>query len=177
MYILHHSDIIANMAKLSQNAVSEKTYRLHIVLDNIRSAFNVGSIFRTADATACAKIYICGMSPTPENPKLAKTALGATETVPYEYFSSTLDALKKIKAQAIPVYAVELTDSSEHFQKVAYPNPVALVLGHERLGVNQLVLDQCDKNIYIPMGGMKESLNVATTAGIVMFEAIREDKL
>lgn len=148
--------------------------RLHIVLDNIRSVFNVGSIFRTADATGCAKIYICGMSPTPDNPKMKKTALGSTDSVPYEYFTNTLEAISKIKSLQIPIYAVELSDKSEHFQKVQYPYEVALVFGHERIGVNQLVLDQCEKNIFIPMGGVKESLNVANTASILMFEAIRE---
>lgn len=152
----------------------QKQIRLHIVLDNIRSVFNVGSIFRTADATACAKIYICGMSPTPDNPKMKKTALGSTESVPFEYFTNTLEALAKLKSLKVPIYAVELTDNAEHFQQIKYPHEVALVLGHEKMGVNQLVLDQCDKSVYIPMGGVKESLNVANTASILMFEAIRD---
>jgi tRNA G18 (ribose-2'-O)-methylase SpoU len=147
--------------------------RLHIVLDNIRSAFNVGSIFRTADATGTAKIYLCGITPNIENPKLSKTALGALQSVPSEYYSDTQKALDEISKKGIPIYGIELTEDSEHFQKVDYPNEVALVLGHEINGVNQLVIDRCEKLIYIPMKGIKESLNVANTASILMFEALR----
>lgn len=149
--------------------------KLVLILDNIRSAFNVGSIFRTADATGCAQIYICGMTPTPDNSKLFKTALGATETVEWKYFSKTTDAVVHAKSLGFEIVGIELTDSAIHFQKSIYNNQTALVLGHERLGVNQLVLDMCDKVVMIPMNGSKESLNVATTAGIVMFEALRDN--
>ncbi|HQG57726.1 MAG TPA: RNA methyltransferase [Candidatus Dojkabacteria bacterium] len=155
---------------------NNKEIRLHIVLDNIRSVFNVGSIFRTADATGCAKIYICGMTPTPENPKMYKTALGAIETVPWEYYKTTLDAINELKERHIPIVSVELTDDAYHFQSYDYPHEVALVFGHERLGVNNLVLAQSDAKIMIPMLGIKESLNVANTASIIMFEALREEK-
>jgi tRNA G18 (ribose-2'-O)-methylase SpoU len=142
-------------------------------LDNIRSVFNVGSVFRTADATGQAKIYLCGMTATPDYLKMRKTALGATENVTWEYFHSTVDAVNSIKQNGIPVFAIELTPKAKHFQKIVYPNPVALVFGHERRGVDQRVLDLCDECIMIPMGGIKESLNVSTTAGIIMFEALR----
>lgn len=151
----------------------QKKTRLHIVLDNIRSVFNVGSIFRTADATGCAKLYLCGMTAKPDNIKMFKTALGATENVHWEYFNDTTEALEKLKKQGIKIVGVELTDKSIHFQSYKYPNEVALVFGHEKRGVTQPVLDLCDDVIMIPMGGVKESLNVATTAGIIMFEAIR----
>jgi len=147
--------------------------RLHIVLDNIRSVFNVGSIFRTADAVGGVKLYLCGMTATPDNPKMIKTALGSTESVSWEYFTKTTDALANIKKMKIDVYAVELNEKSEHFQKVKYPTPICLVFGHERKGVSELVIDMSDKIVYIPMGGIKESLNVANTAGIIMYEAIR----
>jgi tRNA G18 (ribose-2'-O)-methylase SpoU len=147
--------------------------RLHIVLDNVRSAFNVGSIFRSADAVGGAKLYLCGMTATPENIKIHKTALGAEEFVPWKHYKTTLEAVKEIKATGIPVYSVELAPNNEHFQKIKYPSPLALVFGHERNGVSQLVLDLSDKIIFIPMGGVKESLNVANSASIIMFEAIR----
>lgn len=148
-------------------------HRLHIIIDNVRSAFNVGSIFRTADATGCAKIYICGISATPDNPKVNKTALSSTLTVEWEYFYKTEEAIEKLKSQDIPVYAIEVEDNSEHFQTIKFPNPVGLILGNEIDGVKSDILKMSDKIIHIPMQGMKESLNVATAAGIIMFEAIR----
>lgn len=151
----------------------EEKIRIHIVLDNIRSAFNVGSIFRTADAIGGCKIYLCGITPSIDNPKMYKTALGATESVPSSYYPDSLKAIEELKSASIPIYSVELTDNSEHFQKVTYPNPVAIVLGHERMGVNQLILDSSDKCIYIPMNGMKESLNVAIAGSVIMYECIR----
>lgn len=151
----------------------ESPIKLHIVLDNVRSAFNVGSIFRTADAIGGVKLHLCGLTTDIDNPKLDKTALGASSSVPSTHYPDPLDAIKQLKAEGIPIYAVELTDKAEHFQKVEYPSPVALVLGHERLGVSQQILEMADKHIYIPMHGIKESLNVANTAAIIMYEAVR----
>jgi len=150
------------------------TIRLHIILDNIRSAFNVGSVFRTADAVGSAKLYLCGITATPENIKLRKTALGATETVQWQYHESTIEAVNELKAQNIPIFAIELTPQAEHFQTIIYPHEVALVFGHEKRGISQPVLDLCDLHVMIPMNGIKESLNVATTAGIIMYEAVRK---
>lgn len=151
----------------------EEKIRIHIVLDNIRSAFNVGSIFRTADAIGGCKIYLCGITSSIDNPKIYKTALGATETVPSKQYPDAMDAVREITEAGIPLYSVELTNESEHFQKITYPNPVAIVLGHERMGVNQLILDSSDKCIYIPMNGMKESLNVAIAGSVIMYECTR----
>lgn len=149
---------------------------VHIVLDNIRSAFNVGSLFRTADAIGNCQIYLCGITSDIRNPKIYKTALGATESVPSKHYPNPMDAIKELKANKVPIYAVELTDSSKHFQEVDYPEELAIVLGHERLGVNQLILDEADERIYIPMNGIKESLNVAIAGSVIMFEANRRRK-
>lgn len=143
--------------------------KIHVILDNIRSAYNVGSIFRTADATGCAKLYLCGITPKPGNIKLSKTALGATDFVPWEYYKDTTDAVKRVHGEGVDVFAVEITDSAENYKKVSYPDEVAFVLGHEVRGIDQRVLDLCNKCVMIPMLGEKESLNVATTAGIIMF--------
>lgn len=151
----------------------QQEYKFHVVLDNIRSAFNVGSIFRTSDASGSAKIYLCGITPQSDNPKLYKTALGATESIESQYFPDTLTAIKLLKSQNIPIYSVEITSNSKHFQKVNYPNELAIVFGHEIRGINQNVLDLSDETIYIPMLGEKNSLNVATAAGIIIFEALR----
>ena len=144
-----------------------------MIIDNVRSSYNVGSFFRTADATGCAMLHICGIAPYPPNLKLEKTALGTLDTVPWKYYRNTLDAVNVMKKHGIPVYAVEITSESEDYRTVTYPNPIALVLGHELMGVNDFVLDAADKIVHIPMSGTKSSLNVATAAGIMMFEAIR----
>jgi tRNA G18 (ribose-2'-O)-methylase SpoU len=151
--------------------------KIHIVLDNIRSVFNVGSIFRSADgAGSVEKIYLCGMTSPIDNPKLDKTALGATDMVPSEHYDTTLEAIEELKEQNIPIYSVELADNSVNFQDVEYPDEIAIVLGHEKSGVDDDILKLCDKIIEIPMRGMKESLNVANAASIILYEITRESK-
>jgi 23S rRNA (guanosine2251-2'-O)-methyltransferase len=150
-----------------------RTIRLHVVLDNIRSAYNVGSFFRTADGTGCAMLHICGMSPYPPNPKLEKTALGTLETVPWKYYRTTMEVVDSLKKHGIPIFAAELNQQSVDYRTITYPNPVALVFGHELHGVSDFVLDAVDKIVHIPMRGSKTSLNVATAGGILMYEAVR----
>ncbi len=148
---------------------------IHIILDNIRSAFNVGSIFRSADgAGSTKKIYLCGMTTDIDNPKLDKTALGATEMIASEHYDSTEEAIDEIKEMGIPIYAVELTEDAQHFQKIKYPSKVALLFGHEKRGVGDDILKRVDKKVYIPMRGLKESLNVANCASILLYELTRE---
>lgn len=147
---------------------------IHIVLDNIRSVFNVGSIFRSADgAGSVKKIYLCGMTSDIDNPKLEKTALGAIDMVPSEHYDTTEEALEEIREQNIPIYSVELIEDAEDFQQVHYPKKVALVFGHEKMGVGKDILEDSDKKIYVPMRGMKESLNVANCATAVLYEITR----
>ncbi|MGI5898016.1 MAG: TrmH family RNA methyltransferase [Candidatus Dojkabacteria bacterium] len=149
--------------------------KIHIVLDNIRSCFNVGSIFRSADgAGSVKKIYLCGMTTDIDNPKLEKTALGATEMVDSEHYDSTEEALEEIRSLNIPIYSVELTNDAENFQEVEYPEEVALVFGHEKTGVGEDILKKSDKKIFVPMRGFKESLNVANCATTVLYEITRE---
>jgi len=148
---------------------------IHIILDNIRSAFNVGSIFRSADgAGSVKKIYLCGMTTDVNNPKLDKTALGATEMIPSEHYDETIEAIEEIKEMGISIYAVELTEDAQHFQKIEYPSKVALLFGHEKRGVGDEILKRVDKKVYIPMRGLKESLNVANCASIILYEITRE---
>lgn len=148
---------------------------IHIVLDNLRSAFNVGSIFRSADgAGSVKKIYLCGITTDIDNPKLEKTALGAIDLIPSEHYDSTQDAIDEIKEQGLPIYAVELTKDAENFQEIKYPNNLALIFGHEKKGVNIDILSKVDGKIYVPMRGLKESLNVANCASIILYEITRE---
>jgi len=151
---------------------------IHIILDNIRSAFNVGSIFRSADgAGSTKKIYLCGITTEIDNPKLEKTALGATKMITSEHYDSTEEAIDEIKEMGIPIYAVELTEDAQHFQKIQYPNKVALLFGHEKRGVGDDILKRVDKKVYIPMRGLKESLNVANCASILLYELTRESTI
>jgi len=150
---------------------------IHLVLDNIRSVFNVGSIFRSADgAGSVKKIYLCGMTSDINNPKLEKTALGAIEMVPSDHYESTQDALEEIRRNNIPIYSVELTEDAENFQTVKYSSKIALIFGHEKMGVDENILNSSDKKIFVPMRGKKESLNVANCATTVLYEITREQK-
>lgn len=151
--------------------------KIHIVLDNIRSAFNVGSIFRTSDgAGSVEKIYLCGITADVDNPKLQKTALGALDMVPSEHYESTMDALEELKSENIPIYVVELTEDAKNFQDIEYPSELALVFGHEKRGVTEDILDIASEKIMIPMRGMKESLNVANCATAILYEITRGQK-
>jgi len=148
---------------------------IHLVLDNIRSAFNVGSIFRSADgAGSVKKIYLCGITTEISNPKLDKTALGATDMIQSEHYDTTLEAIEEIKQQGIPLYIVELDKDAKDFQKIKYPKRVALLFGHEKKGVSDDILKLSDEKIYIPMRGTKESLNVANCASIILYELTRD---
>ncbi|MFA5633576.1 MAG: TrmH family RNA methyltransferase [Candidatus Dojkabacteria bacterium] len=149
--------------------------KIHIVLDNIRSVFNVGSIFRSADgAGSVEKIYLCGITSNIDNPKLEKTALGAIDMVKSEHYDTTQDALEEIQEQKIPIYSVEIREDAEDFQKITYPDELAIVFGHEKKGVSEEIVDKyCDRKIMIPMRGMKESLNVANCATAILYEITR----
>ncbi|HZX49669.1 MAG TPA: RNA methyltransferase [Candidatus Paceibacterota bacterium] len=141
-----------------------------VVLDNIRSAENVGSIFRTADALVVDKIFLCGITPTPAHEKVGKTALGAEKTVVWEYHKQTWRLLEKLKEQGVFIAALEQTKKSVSLEKFKPKFPLALVLGHEVKGVSPSVLRLANAIVEIPMLGQKESLNVAVAFGIAGYE-------
>ena len=151
---------------------------LILVLDNVRSLHNVGSVFRNADAFAVQKIYLCGISATPPHREINKTALGATESVDWEYVKDTKSVVEKLKKEDYGVYALEQTHASillSDFETEA--NKVALIFGHEVKGVQQEVIDLCDGAIEIPQLGTKHSFNVSVSAGIAMWELYKKMKL
>lgn len=149
--------------------------KIHIVLDNIRSAFNVGSIFRSADgAGSVEKIYLCGMTTDIDNPKLEKTALGAIDMVKSQHYDTTQEALDELRSKNILIFSVELTDGAEDFQKIKYPKELAVVFGHEKRGIGEDILNSSDRKIYVPMRGKKESLNVANCATTILYEITRD---
>ena len=146
-----------------------------VILDNIRSVHNVGSIFRTSDAAGVEKIYLCGTTPTPVDRfgrarnDLAKVALGAEKTVPWEYAENAIDIVKKLKTGGVRVFGVEQYEGSVDYASVKYPQQSAFVFGNEVGGMSLDVLAVCDEIIEIPMKGEKESLNVSVAVGIVLF--------
>lgn len=150
------------------------THPLYLVLDNLRSAFNVGSVFRTADTARLAGVITCGYTAHPPHPKLDKTALGVLPYVVTEHWATTTAAVQALRGRGVPVWGVETTSRSQQYTAVAYPQPLALVLGNEALGVDTGVLAQCDQLVEIPMYGFKNSLNVAAAAAVVVFEVLRQ---
>ncbi len=143
-----------------------------VVLDNIRSLNNIGSVFRTGDAFLIEGIYLCGITACPPNKDIHKTALGATESVEWNYFKTTSDAIKKLKEKAykiIPIEQVEGSKSLESFP-VNKKEKYALVFGHEVKGVDQIIIDKADDCIEIPQEGTKHSLNISVSAGVVLWE-------
>lgn len=146
---------------------------VQVVLDNIRSAFNTGSMFRTADAGAVEHMHLCGMTAHPPNVKLAKTALGAFDYVPWTYYPRTEDAIDALKTLRVPIIAVETTADAVSIFEYEWPRPAAVVFGNEVTGIPQEICSRCNVCVKIPMGGFKNSMNVATAFGIVLFEILR----
>src|SRR5512138_1209934 len=143
-----------------------------IVLDNVRSRNNVGSVFRTADAFLVEKIILCGITATPPDPEIRKTALGATESVSWEYSASTAEAITRLRQDNYVIIGIEQADQSIQLQdfKPEINRRYVLVFGHEIDGVNQEIIDMCDHCIEIPQFGTKHSFNIAVSAGIVLWE-------
>ena len=178
----------AEMGRMSVDEYREADkLPLVVVLDNVRSQHNVGAVFRTADAMRIEKVVLCGICCCPPNAEIHKTALGAEESVAWQYYKETLDAVHDLHAQGYTVYAVEQAHDSVTLEDVAeeiknsYPkgtiipklkiknSKIAVILGHEVFGVQQEVVDNCDQCIEIPQYGTKHSMNVSVTAGIVMY--------
>ena len=146
---------------------------LYLILENIRSLWNVGSMFRTADGAGIAKIFLCGYTAKPPRPEITKTALGAEASVPWEAVHDPAKAVKLLQREGIPVFVLEQTDSSRSLWEVPVPLPLGLVVGNEVEGVSAHVVSLADGAIEIPLFGVKESLNVAVACGIALFEIVR----
>ena len=143
-----------------------------LVLDNVRSTHNVGSIFRTADAFRIQEIIICGITATPPHKEIRKTALGATESVQWQYFKNTFDAVDRLKTKGVVVLAIEQAEGSTSLSDFT-PKPnttYALVFGHEVKGVSQEIVSAANKVLEIPQEGIKHSLNVSVSVGLVVWE-------
>lgn len=178
----------AEMGRMSVDQYREADkLPLVVVLDNIRSQHNVGSVFRTADAMRIERVVLCGICCCPPNQEIHKTALGAEESVEWRYYQETTDAVQALQAEGYTVYAVEQAHDSVTLEQVAREiengtwrtancHKMAVILGHEVFGVQQEVIDGCQGCIEIPQYGTKHSMNVSVTAGIVLYrlsEALR----
>ena len=149
---------------------------LIVVLDDVRSLYNVGSVFRSCDAFRVEAVYLCGITATPPHPEIHKTALGGEDSVTWRYFHTALEAVEEMHRQGTFVYSVEQVEGSTKLQHLTlHPSHrYAIVLGNEVKGVHQEVVDASDGCIEIPQLGTKHSLNVSVTAGIVVWEAARQ---
>ena len=171
---LTHSEI----EKERKNPDELQNYKrnpIYIVCDNIRSIFNVGAIFRTSDAALIEKLYLTGYTPYPPRKEIQKVALGATETVPWEYHKDPFELVKDLKKQNIRIAVLEITDSKNLIWNVEKNDfPLCLVLGNEITGVSKEIIDIADIAFELPMMGMKQSLNVSVAYGIAVFEMVRK---
>jgi len=164
---------IEELNRISIEAFKEaKKIPLTVVLDNIRSLNNIGSIFRTADAFLVEEVILCGITATPPHADIHKTALGAENSVQWRYFPETLTAIRELKASNYTVFAIEQAENSLSLETLSLDKnkKYAIVLGHEVHGVQQAVIDAADGCIEIPQFGTKHSLNVAVVGGVVVWE-------
>lgn len=145
----------------------------YALLDNVRSAWNVGSMFRTADAVALGGLYLAGMTATPPRPDMEKTALGATRTVPWDYWADSVAAARRLRDEGLPLIVLEQTPRSRDWQDFECPFPHCFVVGHEVDGVRAEIIALADEIVEIPMAGTKQSLNVAVSFGVFAYEIRR----
>src|SRR4030067_390846 len=166
---IHVAAPVENISEKDNYSDNNSSLKVEALLDNIRSAWNVGSIFRTADGTGIQKIYLCGISPTPENPKVKKTALGAEINIPWEKHNNGVKTANSIKSQGYILWALEDLPDAEPLYRVDLPiinSPLVLIAGNEGCGVDPGIIETCDKVLSIPMLGKKRSYNVAIAFGI-----------
>ena len=172
------------MRKLSMEELGRKSVEefrqsdktpIIIILENIRSAYNVGSVFRTSDAFLVEGIYIIGYSAKPPHKEIKKTALGAEETVEWKHFANSAEAIVELRTKGFNVYAAEQAEGSYKLNAIGFEpdEKIAVVFGNEVTGVEQSTITLCDGCIEIPQLGMKHSLNIATAAGVVLWELVR----
>lgn len=167
---LTHDEISSNRSTLDTISNIDKV-PVYAVLINIRSNYNVGSIFRTSDGAMIEKLYLCGYTPHPPKKEILKTALGSTQSVNWEYVKDPKTLLLELKNKGVKICALEQTDKSIPFYEInENPFPVCLLVGNEITGVPQELIELCDYSIEIPQYGIKQSLNVSVAYGIAIYE-------
>jgi len=148
---------------------------VYIILDNVLDTYNVGAVFRLADAVAAEKVLLCGGTETPPNHRIKKASINTTEWMDWEYFETAKEAIEELrsKVDGIQVIAVEQNEKSVPYTDVKYSFPVGLVVGHESDGVSQETMDVCDMIVELPMWGVNKSMNVMVSLGIALFEVMK----
>lgn len=170
---LSHDEISKNRSTLETLHKVEKL-PVYVLLNSIRSSYNVGSIFRTSDGAMITKLYICGYTPHPPKKDVLKTALGSQESVDWEYVKNPVKVIERLKSEGVKICALEQTDKSiPHYTLTNESFPLCLIMGNEITGVGQELIDLCDFSIEIPQYGIKQSLNVAVAYGVAVFELRR----
>lgn len=170
---LLHAELLRQRLR-EEDALHTERHPVSLLLYNIRSLYNVGSIFRTADSALLRELMLCGYTPYPPRKEIEKTALGAVDTVPWRYHRDTAAAIAELRSEGYRILALELTDVCRNYDELTPADyPLCLVLGNEITGVDDDILALCDGAVQIPMYGVKHSLNVAVAAGIAAFEAVR----
>ncbi|MFC1647425.1 TrmH family RNA methyltransferase [Patescibacteria group bacterium] len=170
---LNPEEIIRTKKSIKEVRDSKRT-PIYVVLDNIRSLYNVGAIFRTSDGVMVEKIFLCGMTGMPPRREIEKTSLKACETVPWEYREKAVDVVRELKEKGVQIVTLELTDPPNHYAQTDFNFPVALVIGHEIDGIKDEVMELADVSISIPMLGHANSLNVATAYGIAVYQLLNK---
>ena len=170
---LTHDEISANRSTL-ETISQVKKLPVYVLLNSIRSSYNVGSIFRTSDGAMIEKLYLCGYTPHPPKKEVLKTSLGSQDSVDWEYVKDPKSVIADLRKRGIKICALELTSSSNpYYQLTSQDFPLCLIIGNEISGVSQDLLDLCDKSIEIPQYGIKQSLNVAVAYGVAVFDLRR----
>lgn len=148
---------------------------IYIILDNVLDTYNIGAIFRLADAVAAEKVILCGETETPPHTRIKKASINTTEWVAWEYAETAVSAVSSIRYQVsgVKIIAIEQSPRSVPYDKIQYPFPIALVVGHETEGVSKDVLDIADDIAELPMWGVNKSLNVMVSLGIVLYEVMK----
>lgn len=170
---LLHAEILEKRLT-EQQAIAAQRHPITLMVDNIRSLYNVGSMFRTADSALLKEIILCGYTPHPPRKEIEKTALGATNTVPWRYFTEPEKAVETLRAEGNRILAVEIAEKHRMYDELkAEDYPLVLIVGNEITGISDSVMALADDVLEIPMYGVKHSLNVSVAAGIVLYEAVR----
>ncbi len=170
---LTHDEIALHRAKKGEIGAIPRV-PVDVLVDNVRSLYNVGSIFRTSDGAWIRTLYLCGFTPHPPRREIEKTALGATESVPWEYRKNASDVVMELKSSGSTICVLEQTTGSIPYTRISPETfPLCLVIGNEITGVSHPLIEAADLSIEIPMTGIKQSLNVAVAYGIAIFELVR----
>ncbi len=169
---LSYEEIFKTRPKLDELSRQER-FPFYCLVENVRSLYNVGSIFRTSDAVKLNKLYLTGYTGFPPRREIEKTALGSTESVPWQHFKQTDSAIKELKKSNVKLVALEHTSESIPYNEFDYDFPLCLMLGNEVDGLSEETIVQADYSVEIPMFGLKQSLNVSVAYGVVMFHILQ----